>query len=98
MAIKRELAKVHGFVQGVFFRQTVLEIAGRHDVAGTVRNMADGTLEIDVEGEALAVDAFLDDVAAHPPPSARVLRTTREPRTPSGMAGFKPLHSERKPP
>jgi acylphosphatase len=75
-------------VQGVFFRQTVLEIAARHAVAGTVRNRADGSLEIDVEGQPAAVDAFLDEVAEHPPTLARVDRTTREPRALSGMRGF----------
>lgn len=88
MLVKRELVVLHGRVQGVFFRQTVLEIAARHAVAGTVRNRADATLEIDVEGESAAVDAFLADVLANPPRHARVDRTTREPRTPSGMRGF----------
>ena len=89
MLVKRELVVLHGRVQGVFFRQTVLEIAARHAVAGTVRNRADATLEIDVEGESAAVDAFLTDVLANPPRHARVDRTMREPRAPSGMRGFR---------
>jgi acylphosphatase len=91
--VKRELVVLHGRVQGVFFRQTVLEIAARHPVAGTVRNRRDGTLEIDVEGDATAVDAFLDEVAANPPELARVERTTREARTPGGMRGFRAASS-----
>jgi acylphosphatase len=87
--VKRELVVLHGRVQGVFFRQTVLEIiAPRHPVMGTIRNRRNGTLEIDVEGEPSAVDAFVADVLANPPPMARVERTTREPRTPGGMRGF----------
>jgi len=86
--VKREVVVLQGRVQGVFFRQTVLEIAARYPVAGTVCNRRDGTLEIDVEGEARAVDAFLAEVLANPPQMARVDRTTREPRTPIGMRGF----------
>jgi acylphosphatase len=94
--MKRELAVLRGLVQGVYFRQTVLEIASRHDVAGTVRNMADGSVQIDVEGEEGTVDAFLDDVIAHPPPAARVDCVTREQQPPAGLHGFRPLHSERR--
>jgi acylphosphatase len=94
--MKHELVVFQGLVQGVFFRQAVLEIAKRHDVAGTVRNMADGSVEIDVEGEDGAVEAFLDDVIAHPPPAARVDRITREQQSPAGLRGFRPLHSERR--
>jgi len=87
--VKRELVVLHGLVQGVFFRQTVLEvIAPRNSVAGTIRNRRDGTLEIDVEGEPEAVDAFVADVLANPPRLAQVERATREPRTPCGMHGF----------
>lgn len=94
--MKRELVVFAGLVQGVFFRQTVLEIAARYKVAGTVRNMADGSVEIDAEGDDAAVHAFLDDVIAHPPPAARIDRITRESRDPIGLRGFRPLHSERK--
>jgi acylphosphatase len=87
--VKRELVVLHGRVQGVFFRQTVLEtIAPRHAVAGTIRNRRDGTLEIDVEGDPPAVDAFVADVLANPPRMAQVDRVTREPRAPNGMRGF----------
>jgi acylphosphatase len=86
--VKRVLVVLHGRVQGVFFRQTVLEIAKRHAVAGTVRNCADGTLEIDVEGEGAEVDAFLAEVLANPPRHARVEQMTQEPHAPSGMRGF----------
>jgi acylphosphatase len=86
--VKRVLVVLHGRVQGVFFRQTVLEIATRHNVAGTVRNRADGTLEIDVEAEPADVEAFLTDVLDNRPHDARVDRVTQEPRTPGGMRGF----------
>jgi len=48
-----------GRVQGVGFRAGVNNIAARHDVAGYVRNVNDGTVETIVEGEEIEVDMFL---------------------------------------
>lgn len=39
------------------------EAAWRHGVVGTVANRADGTVFIDVQGPAEAVEAFLRDVS-----------------------------------
>ena len=79
-----------GRVQAVGFRQTVLEIAARYAVAGTVRNLRrDGRLEIDAEGEEGAVRAFLDDVLAHPPHFARIERVERSAAEPRGVSGFR---------
>ncbi len=86
--MKREVLVLRGRVQAVGFRYKVLQIAGRYRVAGTVRNCADETVEIDVEGENADVDAFLADVLAHPPRSARVDGATRETHTPRGARGF----------
>jgi acylphosphatase len=54
-----------GNVQGVGFRYTTVRIARRFPVTGTVRNLADGTVELVVEASAAVVDEFLADVAAH---------------------------------
>jgi acylphosphatase len=79
-----------GRVQAVGFRQTVLEIAARHAVAGTVRNRRrDGRLEIDAEGEEDAVRAFLADVLAHPPRFARIDGVERGTAEPRGATGFR---------
>ena len=48
-----------GRVQGVGFRAGVNNIASRHDVAGYVRNVNDGTVEVIVEGDEIEVDMFL---------------------------------------
>ena len=53
-----------GRVQGVGFRYTTASIARRHPVSGYVKNLADGTVEVQVEGPRERVDAFLRDVAA----------------------------------
>ena len=52
-----------GHVQGVGFRFTVRHIAKGFDVTGWVRNLADGSVELQVTGDEGEVRAFLDQVA-----------------------------------
>ncbi|MFH0971527.1 MAG: acylphosphatase [Candidatus Micrarchaeota archaeon] len=52
-------AIVHGDVQGVGFRYTVSTIARRFAVTGLVRNLADGTVEVQAEGEDDELKKFL---------------------------------------
>lgn len=85
----REVVRIRGRVQAVGFRDRVLDIAGDHRVAGTVRNLrADEALEIDVEGEPGEVERFIEDVLAHPPTFARIAAVDRERRAPRGVARF----------
>jgi acylphosphatase len=51
-----------GDVQGVGFRYTARSVAQSHQVAGTVRNLPDGCVELLAEGEADEVEKFLDAV------------------------------------
>jgi len=47
-----------GRVQGVGFRYTVKTVAAGFDVAGIVRNLPDGRVELIVEGARAELDAF----------------------------------------
>jgi acylphosphatase len=62
---------ISGRVQGVGFRYFTEEAAAREGLHGWVRNLPDGRVEIDVEGEAEAVERFERHVR-HGPPGARV--------------------------
>lgn len=47
-----------GRVQGVGFRYTVKQVAAGYEVTGTVRNLADGRVELVAEGARDEVEAF----------------------------------------
>src|SRR5262245_51543323 len=51
-----------GTVQGVGFRATAVEIARSHPVSGWVRNLADGRVQLLVEGPEQGVEKFLEAV------------------------------------
>ncbi len=88
--MKREIVTLFGRVQGVGFRDAVVDLASRYPVAGTVRNVRDGErLAIDVEGGDNDVDAFIAHVLAEPPRLARVERVDRVAAAPTGARGFR---------
>jgi acylphosphatase len=49
----------HGHVQGVGFRYQAYQISKGYDVSGFIRNEADGTVRLEVEGEQKEVDGFV---------------------------------------
>ena len=55
-----------GRVQGVGFRYTAKETAQRLDVAGWVRNLNDGRVELVAEGEEASVMDFLQQLESGP--------------------------------
>ncbi len=59
-SIKRIHAIVHGRVQGVFFRETTCQQAKTLGLTGWVRNLADGTVETEFQGEEKTVTRMLD--------------------------------------
>ncbi len=62
--------RVIGRVQGVFFRQSAVDKARELRVGGWVRNCGDGSVEAQVEGDSMAVEAMLDWLGRGPPHAA----------------------------
>jgi acylphosphatase len=84
--IRRRIV-VHGFVQGVFFRDSVSRHALTARVSGWVRNNRDGTVEAVLEGEDAAVERLIDFCRLGPR-GARVDRVEIEIEEPEGLRGF----------
>ena len=87
MAAIRRRVVVHGYVQGVFFRDSTRDQARRHGVAGWVRNRSDGTVEAVFEGDSGAVDALVK-FARSGPSHAHVERVEVEDEQAEGLEGF----------
>ncbi len=51
-----------GHVQGVGFRFTAHRMAGRHQLAGFVRNLPDGSVEMVAQGAAQDIDDCVADI------------------------------------
>ncbi len=62
---------VRGIVQGVGFRPYIFSLARNRALKGQVFNNTTGVL-IDVEGEACAIDRFVDDIKLNPPPLSSI--------------------------
>ena len=65
--------RIHGRVQGVFFRQSTRQQAQQLGLTGYARNNADGTVTIEAEGAPEALDQ-LEAWCHHGPAGARVSR------------------------
>ena len=57
---------VHGVVQGVGFRYQVDAAARRLGLGGYARNLFDGTVEVEAEGEADAADQLVQWIRSSP--------------------------------
>lgn len=88
MSAIRRVARVHGLVQGVGFRWAAVSQAERLGLAGTVRNLLDGTVEADIEGQAEAVHEMLAWLE-HGPPAARVEQVEVRSAAPRGTRGVR---------
>jgi hydrogenase maturation protein HypF len=62
---------VRGAVQRIGFRPFVRGLAARLELAGFVKNRRDG-VAIEVEGPAVRVATFLDEIRHRPPASAAI--------------------------
>jgi acylphosphatase len=79
---------ISGRVQGVGFRYFTQEAATRENIHGSVRNLADGRVAADAEGDADAMERF-ERALRHGPPGARVERIEIDHTVPGGRdTGF----------
>ena len=83
----RRRVVVHGFVQGVFFRDSVRRLAERNGVTGWVRNNRDGTVEAAVEGDPESVQRIVDYCRSGPR-GAQVDRVDVYEEEAEGASGF----------
>jgi acylphosphatase len=58
--VVRKRVVVGGRVQGVFFRDTCRRVAREHNVAGSAANLADGSVEVILEGQPSDVEEVLE--------------------------------------
>jgi acylphosphatase len=58
--MKHSNLKIYGKVQGIFYRMAALERAHELNLVGWVRNLEDGTVEIEVQGEKNAIERFIE--------------------------------------
>lgn len=86
MATRRVHAVIRGVVQGVSYRASTQARATELGVAGWVRNRDDGSVELEAEGAAAAIDALLA-WCARGPRGAVVDGVAVDERAPTGEAG-----------
>lgn len=78
---------VSGRVQGVWFRAFTREQARLNQVTGWAKNLADGRVEVMLEGTPDQVNRVLDDLRKGPP-MAVVTDLQQAPATPQQWADF----------
>ena len=83
----RRRVVVHGYVQGVFFRDSTRRLAQRHGVAGWVTNRRDGAVEAVFEGADEAVERLVA-FAREGPRGAQVERVDVSDEEPEGLSSF----------
>lgn len=64
---KRVYVKVGGRVQGIGFRWFVRETGASMGVSGWVRNLSDGSVELEAQAEPQKLDRFIDAIKTRHP-------------------------------
>jgi acylphosphatase len=83
----RRRVVVHGYVQGVFFRDSTRRLAQQRGVAGWVTNQWDGSVEAVFEGEPDAVERLVEFCRSGPR-GAQVESVDVSEEEPEGLSGF----------
>lgn len=71
VSIVRRNIIFRGRVQGVFFRATTQQLARALGLSGWVRNLADGSVEMEVQGTPAQVEELLAALQQHYPANIR---------------------------
>ncbi|MCX6943428.1 MAG: acylphosphatase [Opitutales bacterium] len=85
--VHHEAVYFSGRVQGVGFRYAALQVAKEYEVAGYVRNLTDGRVQLEVEGRAAEVTAFVAAVEERMHGYVRKIERTAGSR-PAQFSGF----------
>jgi acylphosphatase len=79
-----------GRVQGVGFRYTVKDLARGFDVCGWVKNLPDGSVEMQAMGEADELEAFIREIAVESSVAGNIRAHHAETIAPLlGITGFR---------
>ena len=62
MSTERRRVEYDGHVQGVGFRDTAARLASGFGLSGFVRNLADGRVELEVQGDSARIQGFLSAI------------------------------------
>lgn len=85
--VQHETVYFTGHVQGVGVRYTTSQVAKEYEVTGFVRNLPDGRVHLEVEGEKPEIEAFLRGLAEAMPGYIRKTERSGERRSPQ-FSGF----------
>ena len=85
--VHHETVHFSGHVQGVGFRHAVMQVAREFEVAGFVRNLADGRVEVQAEGVSAEIGRFVDAIGERMHGHVRKVERTGA-RRPAQFQGF----------
>jgi acylphosphatase len=92
MPVQRRKILYRGRVQGVGFRFTAQRLAHGIGVAGSVRNLDDGGVEVVAEGDPTLVSQFLEAISREMGDKIHDARVEIEPAGSHRLAGFSVLY------
>jgi acylphosphatase len=75
MSVARARVVYGGYVQSVGFRYTARRLAKRFPISGWVRNLPDGTVELEAQGDRHEVESFLEGLRSDMKDNVREAKT-----------------------
>lgn len=85
--VHHEVIHFSGHVQGVGFRYAVLQVAKEYDVTGFVKNLTDGRVCLELEGDPADVNDLVEAVQERMAGFVRQVERRQE-RRPAQFSGF----------